>query len=64
MADAKISVRNHGPLRIEGSFVICDQDGNAFGLGGRTAASLRNAGLNLTEHLPVLKNVLMRHAMS
>jgi 2-polyprenyl-6-methoxyphenol hydroxylase-like FAD-dependent oxidoreductase len=25
---------------------------------------LRNAGLNLTDRVPVLKNVLMRHAMS
>ena len=44
-------------LMVDGLFRL-------FGLGGRTAASLRNAGLNLTEHLPVLKNVLMRHAMS
>ncbi|HEX6690896.1 MAG TPA: FAD-dependent monooxygenase [Burkholderiales bacterium] len=28
------------------------------------AARLRNAGLNLTDRVPVLKNVLMRHAMS
>jgi 2-polyprenyl-6-methoxyphenol hydroxylase-like FAD-dependent oxidoreductase len=27
-------------------------------------ATLRNAGLNLTDRLPVLKNVLMRQAMS
>jgi 2-polyprenyl-6-methoxyphenol hydroxylase-like FAD-dependent oxidoreductase len=27
------------------------------------AARLRNAGLNLTQRVPVLKNVLMRQAM-
>ena len=31
---------------------------------GATAARLRNAGLNLTNRLPVLKNILMRRAMS
>ena len=34
-----------------------------FGASGGPAARLRNAGLNLTDRLPVLKNVLMRHAM-
>jgi len=31
---------------------------------GRAAARLRNAGLNLTDRLAVLKNILMRRAMS
>jgi 2-polyprenylphenol 6-hydroxylase len=31
---------------------------------GRVVARLRNAGLNLTDRLPVLKNVLMRQAMN
>ena len=35
-----------------------------FGARSRSAARLRNAGLNLTDRLPVLKNVLIRHAMS
>jgi len=35
-----------------------------FGEQGRGFARLRNAGLNLTDRLPVLKNVLMRQAMS
>ena len=34
-----------------------------FGAPGGAAAQFRNAGLNLTDRLPVLKNVLMRHAM-
>jgi ubiquinone biosynthesis UbiH/UbiF/VisC/COQ6 family hydroxylase len=34
-----------------------------FGAPGTTAARLRNAGLNLADRLPVLKNLLMRHAM-
>ena len=44
MAGAKFTVRNNGPLRIEGEFAILDQDGNAFGLGGRTAVSLCRCG--------------------
>ena len=34
-----------------------------FNAGNPLAARLRNAGLNLTERMPVLKNVLMRQAM-
>jgi 2-polyprenyl-6-methoxyphenol hydroxylase-like FAD-dependent oxidoreductase len=34
-----------------------------FGSNSRTASQLRNAGLNLTDRVPVLKNILMRHAM-
>ena len=40
----KITVRNNGSVRIEGDFTICDQDGNAFGLGGRTTISLCRCG--------------------
>ena len=35
-----------------------------FGAEHRLAARLRNAGLNLTDRLPVVKNMLMRHAMT
>jgi ubiquinone biosynthesis UbiH/UbiF/VisC/COQ6 family hydroxylase len=35
-----------------------------FGGKSEAAARLRNAGLNLTDRVPVLKNLLMRHAMS
>lgn len=34
-----------------------------FNAKGEFIARLRNAGLNLTDRLPVVKNVLMRHAM-
>ena len=34
-----------------------------FGAGNPLAAKLRNAGLNLAERMPVLKNVLVRQAM-
>jgi ubiquinone biosynthesis UbiH/UbiF/VisC/COQ6 family hydroxylase len=34
-----------------------------FDARGAGIARLRNAGLNLADHLPVLKNLLMRHAM-
>ena len=44
MAETKITVRNNGPLRLEGEFTIYDHDGNAYGLGGRTMVSLCRCG--------------------
>jgi CDGSH-type Zn-finger protein len=44
MAATKITVRNDGSTRIEGDFAIYDQDGNVFGLGGRTQISLCRCG--------------------
>jgi len=44
MAESKVTVRNNGPLRIEGEFSICDQDGGTFGLAGRTVISLCRCG--------------------
>ncbi len=41
---AKITVRNNGPLRVEGEFTIYDMDGNAFDLAGRTGISLCRCG--------------------
>jgi 2-octaprenylphenol hydroxylase len=35
-----------------------------YGARGALAGRMRNAGLNLTDRLPVLKNLLMRQAMS
>jgi 2-polyprenyl-6-methoxyphenol hydroxylase-like FAD-dependent oxidoreductase len=35
-----------------------------FGTESRLAARLRNDGLNLTDRLPVVKNLLMRQAMT
>lgn len=40
----KITVNNNGPLRVEGDFQICDPQGNAFGLAGRTVISLCRCG--------------------
>ena len=44
MAETKIIVRNNGPIRIEGVIALYDQEGNAFGLGGRTTISLCRCG--------------------
>ena len=35
-----------------------------FGAPGNATARLRNSGLNLTDRMPVLKNILIRQAMS
>jgi len=40
----RITVRNNGPVRIEGDFEIYDAEGNAFDLAGRTAVSLCRCG--------------------
>lgn len=41
----KITVRNDGPLRVEGEAIaIVDQDGKTWGLAGRTAVSLCRCG--------------------
>jgi CDGSH-type Zn-finger protein len=41
----KITVRNSGPLRVEGDEItIVDQDGQPFGLAGRTLVSLCRCG--------------------
>lgn len=45
MSSVKIVVRNNGPLRVEGDGIeIVDQEGTAFGLGGRTVVSLCRCG--------------------
>ena len=44
MAATKITVRTNGPLRIEGDFEICDLQGRAYGLAGRTGISLCRCG--------------------
>jgi CDGSH-type Zn-finger protein len=41
----KITVNDHGPLRIEGDAIqICDASGKTFGLAGRTVVSLCRCG--------------------
>jgi CDGSH-type Zn-finger protein len=44
MSDVKVTVRNNGPLRIEGEIQVLDQDGKPFGLAGRTLLSLCRCG--------------------
>lgn len=40
----KVTVRDNGPIRIEGNFVLCDGQGNQYDLNGRTAISLCRCG--------------------
>ena len=44
MSETKVTVRNNGPLRMEGEFTVCDQDGKPFGLAGRTVISFCRCG--------------------
>lgn len=44
MAATKITVNNSGPIRVEGDFEIVDQQGQVFGLAGRTAIGLCRCG--------------------
>jgi CDGSH-type Zn-finger protein len=41
---AKITANNHGPLRIEGEFTLCDMTGAAYDVAGRTVISLCRCG--------------------
>ena len=42
----KITVNDHGPIRIEGEMTICDATGKEYGLGGRSVISLCRCGLS------------------
>jgi CDGSH-type Zn-finger protein len=44
MPSTKITVRNNGPLRVEGDFEIVDMQGQAYGLAGSNAISLCRCG--------------------
>ncbi len=44
MAATKITVKNNGPIRVEGDFEIVDPEGKPFGLAGRTIVSLCRCG--------------------
>jgi len=44
MPSTKITVRNDGPLRVEGEIELVDMEGKAFGLGGRGAIALCRCG--------------------
>jgi CDGSH-type Zn-finger protein len=46
MANIKITVNNHGPLKIEGLVEMVDKDGNVYDLGGRDIISLCRCGLS------------------
>ena len=46
MADVKITVRNDGPLRVEGPFTLVDAEGNAYGIAQRQWVSLCRCGLS------------------
>ncbi len=49
MAGTNITVRNDGSIRVEGDFEILDQEGKAFGLGGRTSIGLCRCGYSETK---------------
>jgi CDGSH-type Zn-finger protein len=40
----RITVNNHGSVRIEGDFEVCDSEGRQFDLSGRTTVSLCRCG--------------------
>ena len=44
MSDTTIMCMNNGPLRVSGTFVIKDAQGNDFDLSGRDAISLCRCG--------------------
>lgn len=44
MAATTITVKKDGSLRVEGDFAICDPEGKAYDLGGRTSISLCRCG--------------------
>lgn len=46
----KITVRNNGPLRVEGdNLMISDESGTTYGLAGRTAVSLCRCGASASK---------------
>ena len=44
MMSAKVTIFNNGSIRVEGEFTVQDQDGNAYGLAGRTVVGLCRCG--------------------
>lgn len=44
MEKTKLTIIKNGSIRIEGDFEIQDQEGNIYGLGGRTLVSLCRCG--------------------
>jgi CDGSH-type Zn-finger protein len=41
---SKLTIKNDGSILVEGDFEICDPQGAAFGLAGRTKISLCRCG--------------------
>lgn len=46
MSKTKITINRNGSIKLEGDFEIVDQEGTAFGLGGRQALGLCRCGLS------------------
>lgn len=46
MNKTKLTINKNGSIKIEGDFEIVDQDGNVYGLEGRTALGLCRCGLS------------------
>ena len=46
MSKTKLTINKNGSIKIEGDFEIVDQDGNVYGLEGRTALGLCLCGLS------------------
>jgi CDGSH-type Zn-finger protein len=55
----KVTIANHGPIRLEGDFGIIDAQGQAYGLAGRTVISLCRCGLS--ENKPFCDGSHKRH---
>jgi CDGSH-type Zn-finger protein len=49
MAATKLTVRNDGSVKVEGDFEVVDQEGKAFGLGGRATVALCRCGHSETK---------------
>ena len=46
---AKITIKDNGPVRVEGNFTIFDASGNPFDLAGRTAISICRCGASKSQ---------------
>jgi CDGSH-type Zn-finger protein len=44
MPSSKVTIRDNGPLLIEGDFEVCDAQGQAYGLAGRKTIGLCRCG--------------------
>ena len=51
MSKTKLTINKNGSIKIEGDFEIVDQDGNVYGLEGRTALGLCRCGLSTKKPL-------------